>query len=68
MKVQLKKSQLSELLDILRKNHKENSNLYSEINEVLRLNYHVIADKLLEISIEGDDIQMLHELLKPKEE
>jgi hypothetical protein len=68
MTVKLSKMQLIDLMGILRKNHQENSQLYLEIKDILRLHDHLTVDKLFDITIENSEIGMIRELLTPKEE
>ena len=64
MKVRLTKSQIGELFELLGKNRGENSELYDEINDILRLYTRAIQDKLIEITINDADAGMIHEILK----
>ena len=64
MKVRLTKSQIGELFELLGKNRKENSELYDEINDILRLYTRATQDKLIEITINDADAGMIREMLK----
>ena len=64
MKVRLTKSQIGELFELLGKNRKENSELYDEINDILRLYTRATQDKLIEITINDADAGMIREILK----
>ena len=64
MKVRLTKSQIGELFELLGKNRKENSELYDEINDILRLYTRGTQDKLIEITINDADAGMIREILK----
>ena len=67
MKVSLTKSQITELYEFMWKNRKENSELYNEIDNILRLNPRAKQDKLIEITINDADAGMIREMLNRKE-
>ena len=64
MKVRLTKSQIGELFELLGKNRKENSELYDEINDILRLYTRATQDKLIEITINDADAGMIRDILE----
>ena len=67
MKVQLTKPQIMQLYKIMGKNRKENTELYNEIKDILRLYTRVKPDKFLEITINETEVEMVREMLPVKE-
>ena len=67
MKVSLSKSQILELYGLIGKNRKENSELYDEIKDILRLYPRAKQNKLIEITINDSDVSMIREILTRKE-
>ena len=67
MKVQLTKAQIVEFYEIMGKNRKENTELYNEIKDILRLYARVEPGKLIDIYIDENEIDMVREMLNTQD-
>ena len=65
MKLQLTKGQLTELYYVLRKNGRENTDLYSELHDLLRLIPHIPDSKVMDLNIDDSDLEMVRSVLTP---
>jgi hypothetical protein len=69
MKTFLTKSQINDLFEIMGKRNKEESDLYSDLKSIIRLNPRVSADKMFELDLSEDDVNMIREMLtRPEKE
>lgn len=67
MKLQLTKAQISELYLLLRKHGRDDTDLYAELHDLLRLHPHIPDSKTMEITIDDSDLDMVHGILTPPE-
>lgn len=67
MKIQLMKSQITDLYGLLGKNQKEETNLYADLRNIIKLNPRAPMSRVFELDITDDEATMVRELLTPPE-
>jgi hypothetical protein len=69
MKTNLTKSQINDLFEIMGKRFKEDSDLYRDLKSIIRLNPRVSSDKIFELDLSQEDLNMIREMLtRPEKE
>lgn len=67
MKLQLTKAQITELYLVLRRHGREDTDLYAELHDILRLSPHIPDSKVMDLTIDDSELEMVRSILTPTE-
>lgn len=67
MKVQLTKSQITELFEALGRNDKQETEIYGDLKNIIRLYPRVAPSKVFDLDLSETEAKMVRELLTPPE-